>query len=75
MIDTLANLLFRCGHRQLTRPITPRSEPGTPYIDTYVVCLDCGKQFLYDREEGKVLKFKNASPPETSQWNQARCAR
>jgi hypothetical protein len=44
----LANLLFRCPHRRLTRPITPVSKPGVPSGETYVVCLSCGQQFSYD---------------------------
>jgi hypothetical protein len=48
MIDIIANLLFRCPHRRLTRPITPVSKPGVPSGETYVVCLECGKQFYYD---------------------------
>ncbi len=58
MIDTLVNLVFRCPHRRLTRPITPRNEPGLPHSDTYVVCLECGKEFTYDLEEGRVVKSK-----------------
>ncbi len=48
MIDSIANLLFRCAHRRLTRPMTPIHKPGVPSGETYVVCLDCGKQFVYD---------------------------
>jgi DNA-directed RNA polymerase subunit RPC12/RpoP len=48
MIDTLLNLMFRCSHRRLTRPVTPVSKAGVPHGETYVVCLDCGKQFAYD---------------------------
>ncbi|HWR53129.1 MAG TPA: hypothetical protein VN428_18605 [Bryobacteraceae bacterium] len=40
--------VFGCPHRRLTRPITPVSKPGTPSQGTYVVCLDCGRQFTYD---------------------------
>lgn len=54
MIDTLANLLFRCPHRRLTRPITPVSKPGVPSGETYVVCLNCGKQFSYDWKEMRL---------------------
>jgi hypothetical protein len=54
VIDTISNLLFRCAHRRLTRPITPVSKPGVPSGETYVVCLDCGKQFSYDWKEMKV---------------------
>jgi hypothetical protein len=54
MIDILANLLFRCPHRRLTRPITPVSRPGVPSGETYVVCLNCGKQFSYDWKEMRL---------------------
>src|SRR5450759_4223474 len=56
MIDTVLNLMFRCAHRHLTRPLTPVSKAGVPHGDTYVVCLDCGKQFAYDLEEMRVGK-------------------
>jgi hypothetical protein len=48
MIDTIFNLLFYCGHRHLTRPFTPLRLQGVPRCETYVVCLDCTKQFAYD---------------------------
>jgi len=48
MIDTVLNLLFRCSHRRLTRPVAPITKAGQPRSDSYVVCLDCGKQFEYD---------------------------
>jgi len=48
MIDNVLNLLFRCPHKRITRPMTPVSKGGVPQGDTYVVCLDCGKQFSYD---------------------------
>jgi hypothetical protein len=54
MIDTVLNLLFRCPHRRLTRPVTPVSKAGVPHGETYVVCLDCGKQFSYDFKEMRV---------------------
>ncbi|HWB83533.1 MAG TPA: hypothetical protein VG675_05305 [Bryobacteraceae bacterium] len=61
MIDSVLNLLFRCPHRRLTRPVTPVSKAGVPHGDTYVVCLDCGKQFFYD-----VNKMQIGRPIETS---------
>jgi DNA-directed RNA polymerase subunit RPC12/RpoP len=48
VIDTLLNLLFRCSHRRLTRPVAPITKAGQPHSQSYVVCLDCGKQFEYD---------------------------
>ena len=64
MIDTVINLLFRCAHRKLTRPVTPVSKAGVPHGETYVVCLDCGKQFSYDLTAmriGKAIDQSNAA--------------
>lgn len=52
MIDTIVNLLFRCAHRHLTRPFTPLGVQG----ETYVVCLDCTKQFAYDLKKMRIGK-------------------
>jgi DNA-directed RNA polymerase subunit RPC12/RpoP len=54
MIDTLLNLLFRCSHRRLSRPVTPTSKAGAPKGDTYIVCLDCGGRFSYDPRAMKM---------------------
>ncbi len=54
MIDSLVNLLFRCPHRRLTRPVAPITKTGQPHSQSYVVCLDCGKQFEYDIKEMRI---------------------
>jgi DNA-directed RNA polymerase subunit RPC12/RpoP len=70
MIDSLLNLLFRCSHRRLTRPVTPIAKPGHPHSQSYVVCLDCGKQFEYDLSQmsiGKAIDHSHeagAQPPD-----------
>ena len=56
VIDSLLNLLFRCGHRRLTRPVAPITKAGEPHSQSYVVCLDCGKQFEYDMREMRIGK-------------------
>jgi hypothetical protein len=56
VIDTLLNLVFRCAHRRLTRPVTPAGRPHNGHGETYVVCLDCGKQFAYDAKEMRIGK-------------------
>ena len=72
MIDSLLNLLFRCAHLRLTRPFSPVSVRGASQGETYVVCLDCGKQFAYDLDEmrvGKPIDRSNDAsvmPPDTS---------
>jgi hypothetical protein len=56
MIDTLLNLLFRCPHKRLTRPVTPVAKAGGTQGATYVACLDCGKKFAYDPKEMRIGK-------------------
>jgi hypothetical protein len=62
MIDSVLNLLFRCSHRRLTRPITLVIKTGQSHGGTYVVCLDCGRQFAYDFKEMKIGKAIDRSP-------------
>jgi len=70
MIDSVLNLLFRCSHSRLTRPVTPVGRAGIPQEQSYVVCLECGKQFAYDTREmriGRPLPASHASgvlPPD-----------
>jgi hypothetical protein len=71
MIDSVLNLLFRCPHRRLTRPVSPVSRAGEPHRQCYVVCLDCGKQFEYDLNAMRIGKAIDHShdagvvPPDT----------
>ena len=49
----LVDWLFGCSHRRKSFPITLRTGRGaagqqTTESETYVVCLDCGRQFPYD---------------------------
>ena len=52
-MDTLLRFLFRCPHRNLSRPITPLARRGCTAA-TYVVCLDCGTQYAYDWEAMRI---------------------
>ena len=60
MLQSLLNTIFGCSHRRTTFPLTParkgltHSAPGAPRNGTYVVCLDCGKEFAYDWGEMRV---------------------
>jgi hypothetical protein len=56
VIDNILNLLFRCSHRRLTWPLAPITKAGQPHSQSYVVCLDCGKQFEYDFQEMRIGK-------------------
>jgi hypothetical protein len=56
MIDSVLNLLFRCRHKRLSRPVTPVGRAGHPGGESYVVCLECGKRFAYDTRQMKMGK-------------------
>lgn len=52
----LVDALFGCSHKHCTFPITSRTNPARNHAEgTYVVCLDCGKEFPYDWEHMKVV--------------------
>jgi hypothetical protein len=44
MLNSILESIFGCAHRTTTFPLTPRGNRR----NTYVVCLDCGKEFGYD---------------------------
>lgn len=57
MLQSLVNAFWGCSHRKTTFPLTPGRKsigfvaPGAARHNTYVVCLDCGKEFRYDWSE------------------------
>jgi hypothetical protein len=54
------DLVFGCSHRRYSFPITVRGArrrtEAACVTGTYVVCLDCGKEFPYDWNEMKVIR-------------------
>lgn len=64
MLQTIVNAFFGCAHRRTTFPITPARRhsgaPGAMRHGTYVVCLDCGKEFGYDWQE---MRLGHPVPP------------
>jgi len=58
-MTNLFDMLFGCSHKKFSFPITrKRTQRGTAAAaptGTYVVCLDCGKEFPYDWQQMKVL--------------------
>ena len=63
MINSVLNLFFGCGHQRTTFPLTPARRgaiAGSNYSGpqrtngTYVVCLDCGKEFAYNWRDMQV---------------------
>ena len=59
MIEKLVDALFGCRHARYSFPVTVRRAVRRPQAaaltGTYVVCLDCGKEFAYDWQQMKVI--------------------
>ncbi|HLK48512.1 MAG TPA: hypothetical protein VKT49_10275 [Bryobacteraceae bacterium] len=58
MLKTMIAAFFGCSHQRTTFPLTPK--PGSAAVETYITCLDCGKEFLYDW--GEMRRGKAAAP-------------
>ena len=54
MLQSLLHSMFGCGHQNTTFPLTPARKAGVEKNNTYVVCLDCGKEFAYDWKRMRV---------------------
>jgi len=60
MFADLFDMLFGCWHGNYSFPITSKKASSNrshaaSVTGTYVVCLDCGKEFPYDWENMKLL--------------------
>ncbi len=59
MFAKLVDAMFGCRHARYSFPVTVRRASRRPQAaaltGTYVVCLDCGKEFPYDWQEMKVI--------------------
>ncbi len=61
MFQNMLDYLFGCSHRNCSFPIT--AKPGKRHnvaasvTGTYVVCLECGKEFPYDWRAMKVVEI------------------
>jgi len=59
---SLLDMLFGCWHKNYSFPITnrpgQRRSPAASLTGTYVVCLDCGREFAYDWHQMKVINAK-----------------
>ena len=60
---SLLDMVFGCWHKRCSFPITVRGElrrttVAASVTGTYVVCLDCGREFPYDWSQMKMLAPK-----------------
>ena len=57
---SLFDLVFGCSHKHCSFPITVRGKlrrsEAASVTGTYIVCLDCGKEFPYDWNEMKFVR-------------------
>lgn len=54
MLRSILSSFFGCSHQRTTFPQTPLRSNKASRHGTYVVCLDCGKEFAYDWTEMRV---------------------
>jgi predicted protein tyrosine phosphatase len=59
MFGKIFDAFFGCWHNNLSFPLTARSgsrrSAAASLTGTYVVCLDCGREFAYDWREMKII--------------------
>ena len=62
----LLEWFFGCWHRRTSFPLTMkrgrRRTAAATITGTYVVCLNCGKEFGYDWQQMKIVKRRDAKP-------------
>jgi hypothetical protein len=54
MLDALLNYLFGCCHNKTTFPLTHTANLGNRQRTTYIACLNCGAEFVYDWKHMRV---------------------
>jgi hypothetical protein len=62
MISDVLEIIFGCSHKHYSFPMTAkpgqRRSEAAAVTGTYVVCLDCGKEFAYDWQEMKLVSAR-----------------
>jgi predicted transcriptional regulator len=63
---SLFDMVFGCSHKRCSFPMSTRNakrrSPAASVTGTYVVCLDCGKEFPYDWKAMKVIRNRETQP-------------
>lgn len=63
MLTRIMDAVFGCRHHRYSFPLTIRGSARraqTTRIGTYVVCLDCGREFSYDWQHMRVADSQPA---------------
>ncbi len=64
-MGSLIDILFGCPHHRTSFPITLKTAnhvTADGKAGTYIVCLDCGKEFAYDWREMKIVRSPGQQP-------------
>lgn len=59
---TILDAIFGCWHKRTSFPITNRRgqrRSGNSPQGTYIVCLDCGKEFAYDWQKMRIISSRD----------------
>jgi hypothetical protein len=75
MFRSMFNYFTGCSHQRTTFPLTPtrrNAAPGATRSGTYVVCLDCGKEFAYNWKEMRLGQAVTVHAPIEPQPTRAR---
>ena len=66
MLSKVYDFFFGCTHRNYSFPRTAKGATrriqAASLTGTYVVCLDCGKEFAYDWQEMRVVSPNSLTP-------------
>ncbi len=75
MFAKLLDAVFGCHHSRYSFPMTSRSRSRAVGA-TYVVCLDCGREFPYDWKQMKVLNpaVSQSAPVRALATKEAACS-
>ena len=71
MLQWILNVVFGCSHERTTFPLTPDKKKGR-VSETYVACLDCGRELTYDWKTmtvGGPIKSKSSAQPSSTVVN------
>jgi hypothetical protein len=69
MFSRILDALWGCTHSHYSFPITVKKgkrSQASFLTGTYVVCLDCGKEFPYDWKQMKIVDAANERTPVAS---------
>jgi hypothetical protein len=65
----ILDMLFGCWHKRLSFPMSGKRGQWRPAAarstGTYVVCLDCGREFAYDWRQMRIVSSQ--SEPDSAQ--------